>query len=138
MYKFITVFFFSVVKNWYRAQVKRRGELDEMTLEMSRETLTVKTNLVFYNLWTQLEVFHLKGGNFEAIRAIPPGSSAAEWVLAMSLDQSLTMAQLESVFKAIKELQGERPLKIVMGILSDDSTVMYYNVHDGLVKPRQS
>ncbi|KAK5173868.1 uncharacterized protein LTR77_002549 [Saxophila tyrrhenica] len=32
----------------------------------------------------------------------------------------------------------EQPKRILMAILDDDSTVVYYIVHDGLVKPRQN
>jgi tRNA-splicing endonuclease subunit Sen15, fungi type len=31
-----------------------------------------------------------------------------------------------------------QPKRVVMAILDDDSTVVYYIVHDGVVKPRQN
>ncbi|KAL2104903.1 hypothetical protein VUR80DRAFT_9368 [Thermomyces stellatus] len=80
-----------------------------------------------------------------------------EWVLPVHVDETWTMAKFAEVFDAIdvlpphanlpaaelgpsgKDWRGKDRLKrVLMAIVHDDSTVVYYIVHDGIVKPRQN
>ncbi|KAL1639078.1 hypothetical protein SLS58_008280 [Diplodia intermedia] len=98
-----------------------------------------------------------KGG--EAVEAVEPAPER-EWVLPSHLRERWTLRRMADVFDAVGDVPprtpvgedggddgddgAERPNKwrttkrVVLAILEDDSTVVYYLVHDGLVKPRQN
>lgn len=76
-----------------------------------------------------------------------------EWVLPSHLREKWSLRRLGDVFDGIGEVPpasegGEEEeggvnrwrttKRVVLGILEDDSTAVYYLVHDGLVKPRQN
>ena len=80
-----------------------------------------------------------------------------EWVLPVHVDEKWTMARFAEVFDAIevlpphatppaeeigpsgKDWRGKDRLKrVLMAMVHDDSTVVYYIMHDGIVKPRQN
>lgn len=91
-----------------------------------------------------------------------PGVAAQEpeheWVLPVHVDEKWTMARFAEVFDAIdvlppqattpaevelgpsgKDWRGKDRLKrVLMAMVHDDSTVVYYIMHDGIVKPRQN
>ncbi|KFA75194.1 hypothetical protein S40288_00196 [Stachybotrys chartarum IBT 40288] len=60
-----------------------------------------------------------------------------EWVLPIHLSEKWSLASFAAVFDSIKEA-GPRGKRIVLGILHNDSTVVYYLMHEGMVKPRQN
>jgi tRNA-splicing endonuclease subunit Sen15 len=64
---------------------------------------------------------------FDAIEAVPPGGGRQE-----PLDLDGTDAQWR-LWRGPK--RGKR---ILLATVQDDSTVTYYWIHDGLVKPRQN
>ena len=65
---------------------------------------------------------------FDAIGRLPPESGSG---LSAGSDQLTSLVD--------KSDEGERGVKrILLATVSDDSTVMYYIVHDGIVKPRQN
>ena len=75
-----------------------------------------------------------------------------EWVLPTHLKEKWSLRRFAEVFDAV----GERPpsgeegdegeglekrrggKRVLLATVSDDSTVVYYIVHDGIVKPRQN
>jgi len=64
-----------------------------------------------------------------------------EWVVPMHLSEKLTLKQLAEVFDSVElsePLAEGRCKRLLMAIVHDDSTVVYYFVHDGIVKPRQN
>ena len=73
---------------------------------------------------------------FDSISAEPPVPRSAEdgpddEPGGVRLDNSEEAPSLEAGTK-------KRKKRLVMGIVSGDSTVVYYIVHDGIVKPRQN
>jgi tRNA-splicing endonuclease subunit Sen15 len=77
------------------------------------------------------------------ISGIPPESSHREWVLPVNLREKWAVRKWAEFFDALPEQigsggEGGGPKKVVMGVVSDDSTVVYYVVHDGIVKPKQN
>lgn len=79
--------------------------------------------------------------------------AAKEWVLPTHLREKWSLKQFADVFKAIdrtppdpdktvrsnEETRHPRELKrVLLATIDDDSTVVYYIVHDGIVKPRQN
>jgi tRNA-splicing endonuclease subunit Sen15 len=86
-----------------------------------------------------------------------PQEPEVEWVLPLHLSEKWTPAQFAAVFDAIDAIppggadrEGafdvewkfwrgpKRGKRILLATVQDDSTVAYYWIHDGLVKPRQN
>ena len=80
-----------------------------------------------------------------------------EWVLPTHLRERWTLRRFAEVFDAIDETPAgaqarstptadqnqyhrarKRGKRILMAVVNDDSTIVYYIVHDGIVKPRQN
>ena len=85
-----------------------------------------------------------------------------EWVLPTQLQEKMSLKKFATVFDALstvppgaQEKEGEdgaeaeknvgwqwqgtnRQKRILLATLHDDSTVVYYIMHDGIVKPRQN
>lgn len=81
-----------------------------------------------------------------------------EWVLPTHVREKWTLRKFAEVFDAIGEVPpsecaageqnagGERASwkrksrekRVLMAVVNDDSTIVYYIVHDGIVKPRQN
>lgn len=67
---------------------------------------------------------------FDAIQAIPPGGGAGADQASFDLEDPASQWKL---WRGPK--RGKR---ILLATVQDDSTVTYYWIHDGLVKPRQN
>ena len=80
-----------------------------------------------------------------------------EWVLPTQLREKWTLRRFAEVFDAIDETPPgaqarstatanqnqyqrarKRGKRILMAVVNDDSTIVYYIVHDGIIKPRQN
>jgi tRNA-splicing endonuclease subunit Sen15 len=77
-----------------------------------------------------------------------------EWILPARLNEKWTLRRLAGVFDAITSVPSspepaaseserqENPWRttkrVLLGVVDSDSTVVYYIVHDGVVKPRQN
>ncbi|KAG6042017.1 hypothetical protein E4U41_007113 [Claviceps citrina] len=60
-----------------------------------------------------------------------------EWVLPTHLSEKWSLAKFASVFDSVLN-DGPRPKRIVLATVHNDSTVVYYIMHEGMVKPRQN
>lgn len=85
-----------------------------------------------------------------------PQPSELEWVLPVHLAEKMSLKAFAAVFDSLeavppgteidesddeewKKWRGsKRGKRIMLAIVSDDSTVVYYMMHDGIVKPRQN
>ncbi|CAK7896196.1 tRNA-splicing endonuclease subunit Sen15p [[Candida] anglica] len=100
----------------------------------------VQTNLVHYNLWT-----NVRQRTPEILTGFPPAKliqddpeSLEEWVIPkLMADKNMPLTEIESWFKSITNI-SHRPKRITVGLVNDDSTVVYYFIHDGMVKPRKN
>ncbi|KAI0118859.1 tRNA-splicing endonuclease subunit Sen15 [Nemania sp. FL0031] len=64
-----------------------------------------------------------------------------EWVLPTHIAEKWTIKAFAAVFDSLPaqlSSHPERPKRIVLAIVHDDSTIVYYVLHDGIVKPRQN
>ena len=76
-----------------------------------------------------------------------------EWVLPTHLQEKWSLRRFAEVFDGLgeeppgsdggqrwEEVKGKRRgrQRVLLATLGDDSTVVYYIVHDGMVKPRQN
>lgn len=114
------------------------------TIGMAQTIDQVKQNLLHYSLWTQVEVIALPGET--VLSGVPKNQllgdemeeSRTEIVLPTVLNEPVSPSRLNKVFQGLQELHGSRPKRIILGIVNDDSTVVYYIVHDGLAKPKKN
>ena len=79
-----------------------------------------------------------------------------EWVLPTHLRETWTLRRFAEIFDAIEEAPPKqeaqespternryqrtrkRGKRLLMAVVNDDSTIVYYIIHDGIVKPRQN
>ncbi|KAB8297077.1 hypothetical protein EYC80_002466 [Monilinia laxa] len=103
----------------------------------------------------QVEILKAEHDTGESIIQLPE----REWILPTHLEEKWSLARFAEVFDAVGTVpegesaegteegenivgakwQGEnRQKRILLATLHDDSTVVYYIMHDGIVKPRQN
>ncbi|KAL7924976.1 tRNA-splicing endonuclease subunit Sen15 [Trichoderma austrokoningii] len=122
---------------------------------------------VFQNLqdqhqWASLEILSIPGLPRPMIRGLPPrllylhpddqisalayeksaGTRAQhdaefEWVLAVHLSEKWTLSNFAAVIDALPDAR-KGAKRIVLAALHNDSTVVYYIVQEGMIKPRQN
>ncbi|KXH59023.1 hypothetical protein CSAL01_05559 [Colletotrichum salicis] len=80
-----------------------------------------------------------------------------EWVLPVHLSEQWTLSSFATIFDSIDTLPrpldpastingskkrdwrgADRQKRLLLAVVHDDSTVSYYLIHDGIVKPRQN
>jgi tRNA-splicing endonuclease subunit Sen15, fungi type len=84
------------------------------------------------------------GSNIEAEALQPEG----EWVLPTHLREEWTLERFAEIFDMIEavppgyedrvKIKWRSTKRVLLAIVQDDSTIVYYFMHDGLVKPRQN
>lgn len=70
-----------------------------------------------------------------------PDSPEIEWVLATHITDKWTLRSFANIFESITTSQQHsesRPKRLLLCIVHDDSTIVFYLMHDGIVKPRQN
>ena len=103
----------------------------------------------------QVEILKAEHKAGESVEQVPE----REWVLPTHLQEKWSLAKFAAVFDAIDTVpparedmtlteaeetvghqwQGKnRQKRLLLATLHDDSTVVYYIMHDGIVKPRQN
>lgn len=123
-------------------------------------TSTVLNNLQDQHDWSSLKIHDL--GQRPLIQGLPPrrlyihpddqiaalmheketGQSITqtpelEWVLAVHPEEKWSLAAFAAVFDSIQS-SGPRGKRILLATVHNDSTVVYYFMHEGMVKPRQN
>lgn len=121
---------------------------------------TVSRNLEDQHDWTSVEVQHLSSIR-PLIRGLPPRrlyvhpddqiaalrrehetgekthqTPEPEWVLAAHLAERWTINNFAAIFDSIPAMP--RGKRLVLATVHADSTVVYYLMHEGMVKPRQN
>ncbi|KAI2612431.1 tRNA-splicing endonuclease subunit Sen15 [Hypoxylon fragiforme] len=64
-----------------------------------------------------------------------------EWVLPTHLAEKWTLRSFASVFDSMPpqaSTSPDRAKRVLLATIHDDSTIVYYFMHDGIVKPRQN
>ncbi|KAG0128002.1 tRNA-splicing endonuclease subunit Sen15 [Tuber indicum] len=108
----------------------------------------VHTNLQHQADWHSLSIHTSPSLPRPLISGIPPEGTKKEWVLPVNLREKWSLRKWAEVFDALPEMDedgdgGEKVKekegrKLMMGVVSDDSTVVYYVVGEGAVKPKQN
>lgn len=106
----------------------------------------VKLNLIHYNLWNEVNIHENDGYSYLSGKPREKlintdNEIKKEWIIPKLLkDSKLSVQEINKWFNKIENDQGEgkRPERLIIGIVNDDGTVVYYFIHDGIVKPRQN
>ncbi|AGO11900.1 AaceriADR135Wp [[Ashbya] aceris (nom. inval.)] len=106
-------------------------------------TALVRNNLVHYQQWSGVEVVPL--GDREALCGRPAQKLSndddeigVEYVLPLQLSQYRSSGvTLEALDKVFNQLPASCK-RVVLAISSDDGTVVYYTVYQGLRRPRKN
>ncbi|QUC22122.1 uncharacterized protein UV8b_06363 [Ustilaginoidea virens] len=124
--------------------------------------VTVLQNLKDQHDWTDLKLVNDLGGPRSLIRGLPPKriyihpddqiaalaqhastgeqlfqAPQYEWVLPVHINEKWCLARFAAVFASLPSKDSHQK-RIVLAILHADSTVVYYFMHEGIVKPRQN
>lgn len=124
--------------------------------------LTVMKNLQDQHEWTSLEFCQVDGSTRALIKGLPPRllylhpddqiaalaneqstgeripqAPVQEVVLPVHLSEQWSLANFASIFDSLQNT-GTREKRIVLAALHNDSTVVYYIMQEGMVKPRQN
>ncbi|KAI5460075.1 tRNA-splicing endonuclease subunit Sen15 [Mariannaea sp. PMI_226] len=124
-------------------------------------TTTVLRNLEDQHDWVDLQI-HDASGPRPLIRGLPPRrlyihpddqiaalanedatsqqitqEAEHEWVMAVHHKEKWTLRAFAAVFDSIQH-SGPREKRILLATVHNDSTVVYYFMHEGMVKPRQN
>ncbi|EFQ33253.1 hypothetical protein CGRA01v4_07052 [Colletotrichum graminicola] len=87
----------------------------------------------------------------------PSQAPEFEWILPVHLSERWTLSSFATIFDSIEALPHpvnseashgtssrrdwrgvDRQKRLLLAVVHDDSTVAYYLIHDGIVKPRQN
>ncbi|KAF4457264.1 tRNA-splicing endonuclease subunit sen-15 [Fusarium albosuccineum] len=124
-------------------------------------TSTVLYNLEYQHDWVSLQV-HDAAARRPLIRGMPPRrvyihpddqiaalerekatgepmdqSPELEWVLAVHTEEKWSIGGFAGIFDSIDN-SGPREKRLLLATVHNDSTVVYYLMHEGMVKPRQN
>jgi len=87
-------------------------------------------DLVYAQSWKGVEVLELPQSQRVALKGIRPETNASHIIVPCSLSESLSMTWVTNVFKELNDTPD-----LYLGILSEDSSVVYYRLSSGIVKP---
>ncbi|KAK7207223.1 Sen15 protein-domain-containing protein [Myxozyma melibiosi] len=120
----------------------------------------VKRNLDLQHLWTELSIHRvpvlapdafefLDGGELVFVLGRPAdrlyatdeydedGLPVHEWILPVRTESTWSIQRTVAVFESLEAYTRAPVKRVLMGMYTDDSTVVYYFVHKGLIKPRK-
>ncbi|SCU79521.1 LAFA_0B03686g1_1 [Lachancea sp. 'fantastica'] len=103
----------------------------------------VTTNLAHQQLWDAVQAKKLSNLDIWVVNGVPPHKLSNddlelgnEWFLPLELQQysrgSLTLELADQIFAELK------CRRIILGIVNDDGTVVYYFMYKGLHKPKKN
>ncbi|SCU83115.1 LAME_0C04016g1_1 [Lachancea meyersii CBS 8951] len=103
----------------------------------------VKTNLSHQQLWDSVRSFKLSNSDTWMVNGLPPHKLSnddeeleTEWILPVELQQynsgNMTLEMADQFFAELK------CRRIILGIVNDDGTVVYYFMYKGLHKPKKN
>ncbi|KAJ6439988.1 tRNA-splicing endonuclease subunit Sen15 [Purpureocillium lavendulum] len=126
-------------------------------------TRTVMSNLQDQHDWTDIDIHEGQGFPRPLIRGLPPKrlylhpddqiealaherstgeklfqDPELEWVLAVHLIENWSLSRFAAVFDSIPQEPARRTKRFVLAAVHNDSTVVYYLMNEGMVKPRQN
>ncbi|KZV64483.1 hypothetical protein PENSPDRAFT_167002 [Peniophora sp. CONT] len=87
-------------------------------------------DLLLSQRWADLRVLDLPACVRCAFEGLPPNSDSRAVVVPCALVESISLDWLDRAFEGM-----DRPEKIFLAIVSDDSSIVYYKLTAGINKP---
>jgi len=87
-------------------------------------------DIIFAQQWSDVEVLDLASCSRGAVRGCRPQTEEKMCVVPCSLAESLSTSWLHDAFKGL-----ENPKEIFLAITSEDASIVYYKISNGIVKP---
>lgn len=133
------------------------------SVQPEKAALAVLENLENQHDWTSLELIDIPELSKTFIKGLPPRllymhpddqiaalelersggpkvnkEPVEEWVLPLLLIDKWSLSKLATAFDTLEKAPGGHAKRLVLATIHNDSTVVYYLVHEGMVKPRQN
>ncbi|TFK71296.1 hypothetical protein BDN72DRAFT_837902 [Pluteus cervinus] len=89
----------------------------------------VYNDIKYSQQWEQIELVELESCNRVGIKGRKPGVETSLYVVPCSLPESISFGWLSSAFASFPSSS------IYLAITSEDSSVVYYKISQGIVKP---
>ncbi|KAI1246894.1 hypothetical protein MGN70_010779 [Eutypa lata] len=122
--------------DWTNLQIHTRSPLDQSPLP--RPLISgLPPRRLYLHPDDQIEMLKKHRNPDKAIPEIPE----VEWVLPTHLAEKWTLRAFAGVFDSMQPQTppaADRPKRVMLATVHDDSTIVYYLMHDGIVKPRQN
>ncbi|KAF5386986.1 hypothetical protein D9615_001967 [Tricholomella constricta] len=87
-------------------------------------------DVVFAQQWTDVEVIELEACGRAAIKGRKPKTEIDLHVVPCTLSETVSFAWLQDAFTLL-----ENPAGIYLAITSEDASIVYYKISQGIVKP---
>ncbi|KTW32061.1 uncharacterized protein T551_00743 [Pneumocystis jirovecii RU7] len=98
---------------------------------------SVYTDLLLSQLWEELKIHQLPS-NRSIIQGISPQNHKTFYVYPCSLEESISIKKICELYNEVWNILGEDKQTLLLGIVSPDSTIVYYKINNGLIKPRKN
>ncbi|KAF8560040.1 hypothetical protein OG21DRAFT_1473543 [Imleria badia] len=91
--------------------------------------------------WTDIQVLELSKCGRGAIKGLRPSLTAGEppstcVVVPCGLAESLSTSWIRGAFAALDDQLADAPETLFVAICSDDSSIVYYKITKGIMKPQ--
>lgn len=108
----------------------------------------VKENLVWYNGWKNVEIKEIRAREDSHMQVLcgsasaqtgNPNQDAKQWVVPLDVTRQhkVCVDDIDAWFQEVGRISdGCKPGRVIVGLVGDDSTVVYYYIHEGVIKPR--
>ncbi|KAF9487751.1 hypothetical protein BDN71DRAFT_596597 [Pleurotus eryngii] len=87
-------------------------------------------DIVYSQKWTDVEVLDLEPCSRAAIRGRRPNAESTMNVVPCTLSELISLEWLENAFVSLDD-----PPEVFLAITSEDSSIVYYKISRGIVKP---
>ncbi|KZO97180.1 hypothetical protein CALVIDRAFT_597885 [Calocera viscosa TUFC12733] len=88
-------------------------------------------DLLHAQQWTDLQVVDVPKAGRGIVRGVKPKEDSPKLVVPCDLNESLSLGWLSEVFDTI----SPPPEEVYLGIVSSDSSIVYYRISRGIVTP---
>ena len=96
----------------------------------------VYADIVLSHAWTDVQIHALEADLRPMISGIQRDTDGGRrLVYPMRFEESTSLRVLDQIFQTTQRKIGPDERRIMLGIIHTDSTVVYYNLNQGIVKP---
>ena len=96
---------------------------------------SVYADLNLAQAWKDVDLHPLSGHLRPLVSGVHNVKSGRRYVYPLCFDESTSIKELETLFTTIEADVPANPRQLLLGIVHVDSSVVYYVLNDGIVKP---